>query len=85
MEGQAHLLTRAVPPPGAVNIGHEDVHPMFGILLVFLFGLEHERLEDGVVACDDADGEHLVAAAVLFAAAADAQPVPAVVNCVCGI
>ena len=80
-------MARVSPAPARVRVSKVDLDAVDCLCLVLLLGLEDELLEDGVVAGDDGDGEDLAGAAVGvgLAGAADAQPVPAVVNCMSSI
>jgi hypothetical protein len=47
---------QVISPQGRLplRVGHENVHAVFGVLLIFAFCLEHEPLQDVIVPRDDA-------------------------------
>lgn len=70
-----------------MRISEVYLNSMYSFGFIFLLRLQHELLQDGVIARDDADGEHFTAAAVrvLLPRATYAQPVSPVVNGVCRV
>jgi hypothetical protein len=52
--GHGTFVARLGPTPAAMGIGEIDLYPMDGFGFVFLFRLQDELLQNGVVACHDA-------------------------------